>query len=172
MNESRRTDAVLFDAVLRPHRSLAPRGFVILMAALCAVGFAAGLAFFLIGAWPVVGFLGLDVALVYVAFRVNYRRAKMYESLRLTRQDLVVERVGHHGETTTWTFLPYWLQVETDEPPRHDGQLTLRSHGRSLAIGRFLSAAERRDLARALRRALDAARAACRPCAPCAPSIP
>lgn len=169
MTEPRRNDAVLFDAVLTPHRSLSRLGFAVLMAAVCAVSLIAGLVFFLVGAWPVVGFLGLDVALVYVAFRINYRRAKTYEAVRLTRRNLVIERVDPRGEKTTWAFLPHWLQVEVDEPPRHNGALTLRSHGRSLAIGRFLSAAERLDLARALRRALETARAACRPCAPVVP---
>ena len=93
-------DRVLFDAVLTPYRSLSPRGFLVLMIALSVVSFTAGVFFFLVGAWPVVGFLGLDVALVYIAFRINYRRARMYETLRLTRDALTVRRIehrGHHG---------------------------------------------------------------------------
>ena len=97
---------ILFDAVLSPHRSLSPRGFALLMAAICAFSFAAGLGFFLAGAWPVVGFLGVDVALVYFAFRVNYRRARMYETLRLTHDGLVVERIDHWGGKSTWRFRP------------------------------------------------------------------
>ena len=159
-------DDLLFDALLTPHRSLGPRGFVILMSGVCAISFIAGLVFFLAGAWPVVGFLGLDVALIYLAFRINYRRASMCETLRLTRADLTVERINPWGERTTWTFQPAWLQVQLDDPPRHDSPLTLRSHGHSLSIGRFLSAEERAALAGELRRALARARAACRPCAP------
>ncbi|MFQ5775962.1 MAG: DUF2244 domain-containing protein [Kiloniellaceae bacterium] len=166
-------DEPLFDALLTPHRSLSPHGFVILMGGVCAIGCATSLVFYLLGAWPVVGFLGLDVALIYLAFRINYRRARTYETVRLTRKDLVVKRVDPRGEATTWIFQPYWLQVLMDDPPRPDSQLTLRSHGRSLAIGRFLSAEERLDLARALRRALGQARAAARAiCAPCVPSAP
>lgn len=149
-----------FDARLSPHRSLSPKGFAILMSLVCAVSFAAGLAFFLIGAWPVVGFLGLDMALVYLAFRINYRRARMYERLRLTRADLLVERVNHWGRRRSWRFQPYWLQVMIDEPPAPDSPLILRSHGRSLSIGQFLSAEERLDVARALRAALSQARSA------------
>lgn len=154
---------VLFDARLRPHRSLSARGFVILMAVLCGVSFVAGLIFFLVGAWPVVGFLGLDVLLVYLAFRINYRRARLYETVRLTRDDLLVERVDHCGGRSSWRFQPYWLQVMMDDPPRHESPLTLRSHGRSLEIGRFLTPHERLDLARALRDALEAVRRSCRP---------
>jgi uncharacterized membrane protein len=164
-----RDEELLFDARLRPHRSLGPRGFVVLMAAVCGVSFVAGLVFFLIGAWPVVGFFGLDVALIYLAFRINYRRARMYETLRLTRRTLVVERVSHWGERRTWQLQPYWLQVLVDERPGEDGALMLRSHGRSLAVGAFLTAEERHDLARALRQALRRVRCVAQPVGPCAP---
>jgi len=159
-----------FNARLTPHRSLSQRGFLLLMIAVGAVSFVAGLVFYLAGAWPVVGFFGLDVGLVYIAFRINYRRARTYETLRLSRDDFVVEHVTHRGEKRTWRFQPYWLQVLIDEPADREGRLVLRSHGQSLEIGGFLPPAERSDLARALRTALARVRAACAPCAPCTPS--
>lgn len=165
-------EELLFDARLTPHRSLGPRGFVILMTAVCVISFGAGLVFYLIGAWPVVGFLGLDVALIYLAFRINFRRAKTYETLRLTRRALVVERVSHWGERRSWRFQPYWLQVLIDERPGEDGALMLRSHGRSLAVGAFLTAEERRDLASALRQALARGRCVAQSIASCAPCSP
>lgn len=148
----------LFDAELTPHRSLSPKGFVVLMAAVGAVSFAAGLGFFLVGAWPVVGFLGADVLLIYLAFRINYRRAAMCETLTLTADSLVVRRKSHRGEVKTWRFQPYWLQVLIDDPPSDTSQLTLRSHGQALTIGSFLSVEERAELAATLRRALRQAR--------------
>ncbi len=151
---------VLFDAVLTPHRSLSPRGFLALMLAVCVISFGAGLAFFLAGAWPVLGFLGLDVLLVFGAFKLSYRSARGYESLCLTRDDLTVRRVDPQGRERSWQFQPTWLQVEMDDPPRHESRLELRSHGRSLAIGGFLTPGERLDLAQALRAALAEARAA------------
>ena len=164
-----RGSPLLFDAHLTPHRSLSPRGFVVLMSAICAVSFGAGLVFFLVGAWPVVGFLGLDVLLIYLAFRVNYRHGRMYEQVELAPDRLVVRRVDHWGKERRWDFQPTWLQVLIDEPPDHDSRLTLRSHGRSLDIGGFLTAEERLDLAKALRRAL--AKLNCTP-ARCLPERP
>ena len=125
---------VLFDAVLVPHRSLSPRGFLILMTAICLFAFAAGLGFFLAGAWPIVGFLGLDVLLIFIAFRINYRHARMSETLTLSRSTLVVERTDHWGQSESWRFQPYWLQVLIDDPPRSDSKLTLRSHGKQLRV--------------------------------------
>lgn len=152
--ESVKGDETLFDAVLTPHRSLGPRGFFFLMAGVVAISFSAGLFFFLVGAWPVVGFLGLDVLLIYGAFKLNYRAARMYETLRLTRDELAVERVSRRGERQSWRFSPAWLKVEIDEEPDSNSPLTLRAHGKQLEIARFLSPEERIDLAHALRRAL------------------
>lgn len=165
---------LFFDARLRPHRSLSPRGFLRLMIAVAAVACLAGLACFLAGAWPVVGFLGLVVALVYLAFKINYRHGRRYETLRLTRGELTVARVSHRGARKTWRFQPAWLQVLIDDPPGHDSQLVLRSHGKSLPIGGFLTPQERAGLAAALRRALEDARAPTRPPAhpPCAAGTP
>ncbi len=154
---------VLFDALLTPHRSLSPSGFVILMAFVCAISFTAGLIFFLAGAWPVVGFLGLDVLLIYLAFRLNYRHGRAYETLELTPRSLTLRRVDHWGKASSWRFQPTWLQVLIDDPPEHHSQLTLRSHGRSVTIGAFLTPVERLDLARSLRRALARAKGAPEP---------
>ena len=154
---------VLFDALLTPNRSLSPLGFAVLMTVISAASFSIGLFFFLLGAWPVVGFLGLDVLLIYVAFRTSYRRSRMFEALKLTPLSLTVRRVNPWGEERRWRFQPTWLQVLIDAPPAGDGRLTLRSHGRSLAIGGFLTLRERFDLAKALRAALAQTRAAARP---------
>jgi uncharacterized membrane protein len=156
-------DPVLFDAILTPHRSLSPRGFALLMFGICAVSFTAGLAFFLMGAWPIVGFFGLDVLLIYIAFKINFRAARLYETVTLTRDTLTVERVSPRGDAQRWQFQPAWLKVFMDDPPEHDSQLTLRSHGRDLRIGTFLTAEERLELAQALRGALSKA---CTPVSP------
>lgn len=150
--------APLLDVVVYPHRSLGPTGFLVLMAVLCACSFAVGLVFYLSGAWPVVGFLGLDVLIVYVAFRLNYRAARAYETLRLTREALEVTKVDARGRGRRIAFQPYWLAVDMDDPPRRHSRLTLRSHGQRLEIGGFLTGDEKLDLARTLRRGLDEAR--------------
>ncbi len=149
--------AVLFAAELRPRRSLSPFGFALLMTAISALSFGAGLGFWLLGAWPVVGILGLDVALIYAAFRVSYWRARETESLRLAGDELLVRRVRPNGHMAEWRFHPYWVRVEDDGGARG---LMLSSHGRSVSLGRFLGPVERRDLGLALSAALARYRAA------------
>ncbi len=77
-------EPTIFSAVITPHRSLSATGFFLLMAAFGLLSFVAGLACMLAGAWPVFGFFGLDVLLLYWAFKVNYRRAAAYEEVKVT----------------------------------------------------------------------------------------
>jgi uncharacterized membrane protein len=143
-----------FDAILTPHRSLGPLGFVILMGVVAGVNFAAGITFALRGAWPVFGFCGLDVVLFFVLFQLNYRSARMFERIRLTSNEVIVERHSAGGETDRWVFNPFWLRVSIDHPAEHHSKLVLRSHGQAVAIGGFLTPVERLELAGALREAL------------------
>ncbi len=149
-----------FDALLTPHRSLGPRGFLVLMICVCVISFGAGLAFFLSGAWPVIGFFGIDVLLIYLAFRINYRRAKQYERVRLSPEQLRVDKVSHHGRKRAFVFQPFWIAVEMKQPAEPDTPLHIASHGKRLRLGAFLSAEERLAFARALRDALMRARGA------------
>jgi len=150
---------VFFEAVLYPHRSLPPQGFVILMLLLGLASFAAGVTFVMMGAWPVFGYFGLDVLLVYIAFRINYRRARQHERVRLTLDRLTVEQISVEGEKRSFEFQPYWLRIILDESPTDSNRLILTSHGRQLALGGFLAPIERQTLAEALRDALSRWRA-------------
>lgn len=146
---------VYFDATLQPYRSLGPAGFRILMAVAILISLSIGGLFFSIGAWPIPGFLGLDVLLLYWAFRANYRAAKLVEQVRLDNDELTILRTAPNGKQKKWTMEPSWLRVELDEPADHDSQIVLRSRDRRLIIGSFLTPLERSDFANALRRALQ-----------------
>lgn len=151
-------EAPLFEATLYPHRSLPPAGFWILMAAVAGVSFTTGLAFAAAGAWPILGFFGLDVALFYVAFRMSYRSGRLVETLRLTRRELLIRRIHPHGRVEEWRMQPYWLNVRATPTLEAIGaptaEITLSSHGRRLGVGRFLTDDERTEISDALNAAL------------------
>jgi uncharacterized membrane protein len=94
------------------------------------------------------------VALVYLAFRLNYRSARQSETIRLAGDAFTVERVGVHGERRSWQFQPFWLKVILEERIGASNRLLVASHGRSLVIGHFVSPAVRRELAVTIRQAL------------------
>ncbi|WP_259781887.1 DUF2244 domain-containing protein [Aestuariispira ectoiniformans] len=146
------------DVTLRPYRSLPPEGFMFLMFAIGGTGFLIGFAFFLMGAWPVAGFCGLEFLLVYIAFRLNYRAARLIEHLRLSDDGLTITRITPKGEVTITHLEPNWLTVTLDRVDDEIRQINLRSHGKTLNIGRFLTGEELEDLANRLTTALHAYR--------------
>jgi uncharacterized membrane protein len=109
---------------------------------------------FIAGAWPVFGFMGLDILLVYGALGVSYRRARVSEILELDEHALTVERTDPRGRRRSWRLQPMWLQVELAEPILPQTPVMLRSHGTALAVGAFLRPDQRREIAGDLRAAL------------------
>src|SRR5580658_1540186 len=158
-NPDPRVDPALFAARLTPHRSLSRAGFLLLMAVLGGVSFAAGMVFLLLGAWPVFGFLGLDVLLVYWAFRANFRAARAYEEVKVTATELTLRKVNQRGGVREWTLNPVWVRLDrTVHEEFGIERLFLVSRGRRLSIAGFLSPDEKKSFASALSAALGEAR--------------
>src|SRR5438477_9578667 len=125
----------LFSAMLTPHRSLNRAGFLILMAFLSVISFAAGVTFLILGAWPVFGFFGLDVLAVYLAFRTNFARATAREEISVTPIELRVRRISHRGSVSEWSFNPLWVTLDRQVHEEYGVErLALISRGRSLTI--------------------------------------
>jgi len=152
-------DAELFSALLRPHRSLHRTGFLVLMSVVSVVSFAGGVASVLMGAWPILGFFGLDALAIYWAFKVNFRRARAYEEISITVCELKLRRVSHRGHVMEWTFNPRWVRLDQVAHQEFGIEnLYLVSSGRSVAIGGFLGPDEKASFAKALLAALQAAK--------------
>ena len=149
----------LFSALLTPHRSLNRTGFFVLMVFLSVVSFVAGVAFLLMGAWPVLGFFGLDVLVVYWAFKINFRSAQAREEISVTPSELRVRRISHRGHVAEWVLNPLWVRLDQEVHEEYGVErLYLISKGRHISIGRFLAPDEKASFAKALNAALAAAR--------------
>ena len=145
-------ETVHFSTLLRPHRSLSPVGFKWLIRAVLLANLLVALPMYMLGAWPVAGFCGLDVALIWYLFHRNYVDARRSETLTLTNRELVVERVSPDGEREQHRLDAYWLRIELGD------RLVLTSRGNRVAVGRFLGAPERQRVAGELQAALAAMR--------------
>lgn len=146
-----------FSAVLTPNRSLGPRGFLIVMTIICTISFIVGVVFLLLGAWPVMGFFGLDVILIYGAFKLNYRSGRMCEIIEIDANDLKITRISPNGRSKQWLFDRYWVRIEhlpDNEEEYENHPLILKSHGHLLEIAGFLSREEKREFSTVLRAAL------------------
>jgi uncharacterized membrane protein len=149
----------LFSALLTPHRSLNRTGFLVLMAFLSVVSFGAGVAFWMMGAWPVFGFFGLDILLVYWAFKVNFRRGKATEEISVTSSELRVRRVSHRGHVVEWVLNPLWVRLDQKTHAEFGiEKLYLVSRGRRVSVASFLGPDEKASFAKALLAALQAAK--------------
>jgi uncharacterized membrane protein len=149
----------LFSARLTPHRSLNRTGFLVLMAFLCTVSFVAGVAFLMMGAWPVFGFFGLDVLVIYWAFRVNFRRGDASEEITVTPSELRVRRISHRGHVVEWVLNPLWVRLDQKTHAEFGiERLYLVSKGRHVSVGSFLGPDEKASFAKALLAALQSAK--------------
>lgn len=151
-------DAALFAARLFPRRSFTPAAARKLLAATFIASAVFSLPFYLAGAWPIVGFLGLDVLLLWLAFRASFRAARAYEDYRLTYLELELARVSARGARREWRFNPAWVTLERGETGPMAQRLALRSGGRRLEIASFLGPDEKAAFAGDLNRALGEAK--------------
>ncbi len=158
--ENMREPKPLFEARLRPRRSLSPRGFALLTWAMALIGFAHGAAFLAIGAWPIVGFMGVEWLLFWWLFRRHFLGDRRGERLRLYPDRLILETSDSRGVINAMEWQPYWLRVDLAKRPPMGNALYLTSHGRGIEIGRFLGPEERRQLAETLRAELARCRLA------------
>lgn len=148
-------DEPFFRALLTPHRSLGLTGFLILMGMLTFAWLGTGIFFLSRGAWPVFGFFGLDVVLVYAAFRLNYRAARAREEVSVSRIALDIRKTAPSGKSQSWHFNPFWTKFAIS---RHSEigitKMTVEGEGRSVPIGGFLNPDDKESFATAFSQAL------------------
>lgn len=152
-------EAPIFSATLTPHRSLGRAGYVCFMAVLAGVSLVTGVVFLLAGAWPVFGFCGLDVVLMYWALQVSYRRAASYEQVTVRPSELTVRQVSHRGAVQEWSANPLWVRLDRVVHGEFGiERLFLVSRGTRLAIAACLGPEEKKSFALALSAALGEAK--------------
>ena len=156
-----RTEKPIFRINLHPPRSLSRRAARNIVIVLACVTSLIGLVFWAVGAWPVIGFLGVDVILLSLAFYFSFRSARAEERIELRRGNLRVTRISARGARQEFDFQPYWLQVVLERGEDDQCELYLRSHGKRFEIGGFLGAEAKTDLAEKLEKFLRQVR--CQP---------
>lgn len=159
MSEPTSYDSAILSRRLTPHRSLDQSAFRLLIAIFCACGVISSLPFIILGAWPVAGFMGLDVLLLYAAFRLNFFHARAYEDILVTPLELRVEKVSPRGAARRWRFNPLFTRLESKEMEEYGIiRLDVVSRERRVEVGACLGSAARTDFAGELQRALHVAR--------------
>ncbi len=150
---------IWFEEILFPRRSLGKIGFHILMTIIVGLSLVIGIMFYKMGAWPVSGFFGLDVLLIYTAFKIHYQHGKSAEIIRLTDQELIISRIDYKGKRQDVSYNSYWVNLSMACPPnvpKHVGEtfIEARSHGKGTFFGTFLTQGKRNELMLSLKQAL------------------
>jgi uncharacterized membrane protein len=149
---------IYLDAVLEPPRSLSPRGFNRVMLALGAFSFILGVGFLATGAWPITGFMGLEVFALWLVFRISFRKQAARTYVRVTADDVVVRQVDGWGRERRARLASHFARVEFDRTADGPNALRLAASDKAYALGEFLTPKERESFARRLGQALLDAR--------------
>jgi uncharacterized membrane protein len=150
-----RAEPVLFEATTTLPPGLTPRGLRIVAAGVVLASAAIGCLFAWLGAWPILGFVGAEAALVLGLLALHQRwTRRASETLTLAGGRLTIRRTDWRGRRETLAFEPYWTRLLLEERPGRACALLLRQHRMSVEIGASLGEAQRRDLAAALGDAL------------------
>ena len=144
----------LYEITLYPYRSLNKLGFFILMFVLTFISFIAGIIFMLKGAWPVFGFFGLDVLLVYIFFKINFKSGKKKEVIILTKNKLIIKIYNSEKTFKTFKLDSNWLKINLIKLKNHASKLQISSKNKSIMIGSFLRYQEKIDVIYSLEKAL------------------
>ena len=148
--------ALIFEALIVPHRSLSRRGLTVLLGAISVLTALTALRFWLIGAWPVLFFSVAEVGLVVFLIRLNVTRARASELLLLDEVSLRVVRTSPRGVHSERVLPAAWLGVALEPRRGRSPALWLISGREREEVGEALGEVEKRDLAAALSDALDA----------------
>ena len=151
--------APLFQARLTPHRSLSRRGYVRLMAFVAIFCLTVGTVFLAQGLWPVFGFMGADILILWLAFKASFRSARAYEDVRVTREAVDLRQVTPAGRETRHSFPQFGTRFEVD---RHEEigitQMRLANRARRVAFGALLNPGDRESFAAAFAQAMARAK--------------
>ncbi|MBB3949940.1 putative membrane protein [Aureimonas jatrophae] len=158
-DETMAADRPLFEAMLTPYRSLGRRGFNTVMLLVGLTSLASGIVFVSNGAWPIMGFFGLDVLLLWLAFRASYRSARAREEVRVSRTELAIRKISPAGQVREARYNPFWTRFHVD---RHEEigvtRMAVTGRGRTTEIGAFLNPVDRESFAEAFGQALAEAK--------------
>ena len=150
MNENKN----LYSITLKPYRSLSKIGFILLMVVLCTFCFVTGIMFIKIGAWPVFGFFGLDVLLVYIFFKINFKSGKKKERILLTSNQLIIEFYESQKIVKTYFLNPNWLKINLIQLKNQTSKLQISSINKAIIIGSFLRYQEKKKVIELLQKVL------------------
>ena len=144
----------LYSITLKPYRSLNKIGFITMMVVLCGFSFITGIIFMKKGAWPVFGFFGLDILLIYIFFRLSFKSGKEFEVINLTKKKLIIKKYKEKKIIKTFILDANWVKIQIQNPLEQSSKLQISSKNKSIIIGSFLRLDEKIEVLQNIENAL------------------
>ena len=144
----------LYSITLKPYRSLNKIGFITMMIVLCGFSFITGIIFMKKGAWPVFGFFGLDILLIYIFFRLSFKSGKEFEVINLTKKKLIIKKYKEKKIIKTFILDANWVKIQIQNPLEQSSKLQISSKNKSIIIGSFLRLDEKIEVLQNIENAL------------------
>ena len=134
-----------FSVLLKRNCSISPAALARVFAFLVAVTLGIGIGFAAAGAWLVLPFAGVEVALLAAAFLTNGRHAADYERIERDGERLTVE-ISSAGRTERYEM---WVRETRVRVARQGdaARVWLSANGREYEVGRHLPEQGRVELA-------------------------
>jgi len=139
-----------FNFTARRNNSLTSSDRILAFGFIALVCLGIAVAFACFGAWLILPFAGIEVLVLFLAFRWIERHARDYERLTIAGDVLQIE-IAERERVERLQINRWWAQVVCE---RNGSRLALRSHGREIEFGRHLSNEQRLVVAGALKEQL------------------
>ncbi len=145
--------------LIRPNQSLTRRGFLWIASAVFVLSMSIAIRYYFLGAWLVLPFTILEMLFLATISMLVWRHNRCFERITVDEHEISIIRQNNR-DRQQWKFQSYWVQVilQIDSSSWYPSRLLIRSHGRSIEVGKDLTDSERKELADRIKQVLDRVR--------------
>ncbi len=149
-------DDIILNIVLNPNRSLTKSTFYLIIILLLIISISVGFFFYTLGAWPVIGFFGIDILFFTLIFYFHNKSLKISERIILTKNEMIIEKIKPFGKNLIVKFAPpNWINITIKKSIYNKSRLIIHSHGSAIFVGDFLTKVEKIQLADSLKNEIN-----------------
>ncbi len=131
-------EATKFEILLKPNSSLTGVTRILFLGSIFFICSVIGIGFFLAGGIMILPFAGLEIILVYLAFKLSFNWSQQKQIIILSK-DHVEVRVDGIKEFFTWKEFRSFATFNVTKKNNEDHDLSFRSKGKEVVIGGFLN---------------------------------
>ena len=131
-------EATKFEILLKPNSSLTGAARVLFLGSIFFICSVIGIGFFLAGGTMILPFAGLEIVLVYLAFRLSFNWSNQKQIIILSKEHVEV-RVDGLKEFFTWKEFRSFATFNVIKNDAKDDDLSFRSKGKEIIVGSFLN---------------------------------